>query len=82
MCTQKLRINETALLNSQTYVNNDGYENINNYTLKYLFMKTSEWSVKKCLLFKVLIAYAVTVQNKKPVQFCTCFIFCTSQWLS
>ena len=36
-----------------------------------------EWSVKKCLLFKVLIAHAGTVQNKKPVQFCTCFIFCT-----
>ena len=53
-------------------------KNIYNCTLKNLFnIKTSEWSVKKCLLFKFLIAHAGTVQNKKPVQFCSCFIFCT-----
>ena len=33
----------------------------------------------ECFLFKVLIAHAGTVQNKKPVQFCTCFIFCASK---
>ena len=34
VCTQKNRFIETALLNSQTYVNNDVYENINNCKLK------------------------------------------------
>ena len=36
--TQKSHLNETVLLSTKTYVKTDGYENIENFTINFLFI--------------------------------------------